>query len=303
MLLAILASAWATPAARAENRAAPGASGAAQAQGGAAPSEITSPPRVIVLCSPGSPGNTASAQPTMDRFARYLETGASFPAGRLSAIYFETEQGGLDRLAAKDVVLALLSLPLYLESESKFALKPLLQIETESGALEQWSLAAKKGALKTAAGLAGWEITGIPGYAPPFVRGPILGKWGEVPASATITFSAGVVGSLRSASSGENLAVLLDHVQAASLPTLPFAQQLEIVTRSRMMPGSLVCSVGGRLTAAETSNVVDALIQMSRKPDAQDLLSSMRVKRFMPVDAKSLDAVRQSFAAAVKPAG
>src|SRR5437867_12077892 len=68
----------------------------------------------IVLCAPGYPGNTLQAQPTMDLFARYVEKAAGLAGGSLGAAYYETEKGGLDRLAAEDSALALVPLPFYL---------------------------------------------------------------------------------------------------------------------------------------------------------------------------------------------
>lgn len=260
------------------------------------------PSKWIVLCAPGYPGTTLQAQPTMDRFAQYIEQGTGVGAGKLGAVYYETEKGGLDRFGAKDAVLAIVPLPFLLEHGAKLELKPILQAEADSGASEEWSLVAKKGALKSSAGLAGYEIVGVPGYAPSFVKGPILGRWGPTPASAKISFAAGVLGPLRRASTGEKVAVIVDRAGAASLGTLPFGRELEIVTRAKPLPGSLVCTVGEKLTPAETSKVLDTLLMMPRSADGADVLTSMRLRRFVPVDSAALDAARAAVKAAAQPA-
>src|SRR6185295_6707956 len=121
-----------------------------------------------------------------------------------------------------------------------------LQAVQESGALETWSLAVRRGRVASPAALDGWEITGSTGYAPEFVRGPILASWGVLPATARVTYTANVLSALRMAATGEPVAVILDRSPAKAMDSLPFAADLEIVARSAPMPATILCSVGGR---------------------------------------------------------
>src|SRR5436309_474816 len=144
--------------------------------------------RTLVICAPGYPGNTAAAQPTMDAFAKLAAEGAGWRPESLRALYFETADAGLKRLGEADAVIALVSLPFFLQHEADLRLAARLQVVQESGAAEIWSLAARRGRVASSAALDGWEITGGAGYAPQFVRGPVLGAWGPLPASARVTF-------------------------------------------------------------------------------------------------------------------
>src|SRR2546428_13906292 len=123
----------------------------------------------------------------------------------------------------------------------------MLEAEPESGAIEEWSRVAKKGRVTSALSLGGWELTSRAGCAREFVRVLALASWGSLPATTKITFTAGILAALRRVSGGENLVVLLDREQTASLDTLAFAKDLEIVTRSKPQPSSILCSVPGRL--------------------------------------------------------
>ncbi|HEY4771189.1 MAG TPA: hypothetical protein VIH51_11210, partial [Myxococcales bacterium] len=58
----------------------------------------------LVVCAPGSPGNTAEAQPAMDALARSLERAAHLPDGEVAAEYEETEAGCSRLLANKNAV-------------------------------------------------------------------------------------------------------------------------------------------------------------------------------------------------------
>jgi hypothetical protein len=161
---------------------------------------------------------------------------------------------------------------------------------------------AKKGAITSSASLDGWELTGRPGYAPAFVRGPVLGAWGVVPATARITFSAGILSVLRRAAAGEKIAAVLDGEQTASLASLPFVNDLEVVTHSMPLPASMLCIVRDHLAPAEAEGLAKALLRLHETEEGRGVLRSMRMKRFLPVDAKRLEAAQRAFAESANPA-
>ncbi len=256
------------------------------------------PRRMLIVCAPGYPGDTLLAQPVMDGFAAAAARAARWRSGSLGAIYFETEDAGLARLAAPDAALALVPLPFFLKHAAALNLEPRLEVATTTGSTETWSLAAKRGLLTSPDGLAGWEVTGPAGYAPGFVRGPALGAWGALPGTARITFSPAVLSPLRRAASGEKLAVLLDGAQSAALASLPFAADLEIIARSQPLPATLLCTIGLRRGRNDIDRLVKALLEMHRQPEDAEALMSIRIARFVPCDVPAIDAARRAFAAA-----
>lgn len=258
--------------------------------------------KVIVLCAPGYPGNVLQAQPTMDAFARSAGHAAGWPEGKLGAVYHETEKGGLDRLAVDDAAMALVPLPFFLQHGAALGLKPRLEAEPDSGTTEVWSLVAKKGVILSPASLDGWELTGKSGYAPAFVRGPVLRGWGAVPAGARITFSAAILSVLRRAAAGEKIAAVLDGEQTEALASLPFANDLEVVARSQPLPASVLSTVRDHLAPAETEALARALLRLHETEEGQAVLKRMRMKRFLPVDAKRLDAAQRAFRESGGPA-
>jgi hypothetical protein len=231
----------------------------------------------------------------MDAFARSAGLAAGWPEGKLGAVYHETEKGGLDRLAVDDAAMALVPLPFFLQHGAALELKPRLEAGQDSGATEIWSLVAKKGRIVSPASLDGWELTGKSGYAPAFVRGPALHGWGAVPATARITFSAGILSVLRRAAAGEKIAAVLDGEQTAALASLPFANDLEVVARSNPLPVSVLSIVGDRLSPAEAEALAKALLRLHETEEGKEVLTRMRMKRFLPVDAKRLDAAQRTF--------
>lgn len=252
--------------------------------------------RTLVVCAPGYPGSTAEAQAAMDTLAAAVARASGLRPGELGAVYFETEQAGLDRLAARDAALALVPLPFWLKHRAALRLEPLMQaVEAGGEPAEAWTLVAGAGAVAAPAGLAGFELTSLAGYAPRFVRGPALGAWGEVPPDATITPLRAVLSSLRRASTGAKVAVLLNREQAAALPTLPFAARLQVVTRSAPLPVSVLAVVGGRLDAAQSRAIAKGLASLGSTAGGPDALAGVRLARFIPADQAALARAREAY--------
>ena len=242
----------------------------------------------LVACAPGYPGNTEQAQPTMDDLAEALGNG-------IGAIYHHELDAGLARLAQDDAAIALVPLPFYLRYRKELELRPLAEAHPTSGSTEVWSLVAGRGALSDAASLAGWEVTGMPGYAPAFVRDVALTDWGRIPDGATISFTARAVSALRKAAAGEKLAVLLDAAQTEALPALPFAEELEVVASSQPLPTSLVCAVGRRLTAEDAAKLVPALLGLGESESGRELLAALRMTSFAKLNQAAIERAERAF--------
>lgn len=253
-------------------------------------SAVVAAPRTLVVCAPGYPGDTGEAQPTMDAFARLAEKAAGWKKGTLQAAYYATESEGQARLREGDAVLALVTTPFFHKYRKEARLEPKLQVAGEKGKNETWSLVARRGAIGSAGALAGFEVTGIPGFAPDFVRGPVLGDWGALPDSTRITFTSRVASAMIRAASGEKAAVLLDAEQAAALGGSPRGADLEIVHTSRPLPGSLLCTIEGR-GGKDVSALLAALPHLHETAEGREILKVMRVTGFASLDADALDVV------------
>jgi hypothetical protein len=136
---------------------------------------------------------------------------------------------------------------------------------------------------------------GIPAYSEAFVRGSLLGDWGALPADVTVEFTPRVLGGIRRAASGEDVAVLLDAAQTAALASLPNAAAVEVVATSAEVLIGLVVSVGNRLPAASRDALRTGLLRVHEDPAFGDILATVRVARFGDVDELSLAASRAAF--------
>jgi ABC-type phosphate/phosphonate transport system substrate-binding protein len=121
-----------------------------------------------------------------------------------------------------------------------------------------------------------------------------------VPSSVKVVQTSQVLSALRKAVAGENVAVLLDGAQAAALPTLPFAAELEVVARSAPLPTGVVVTVGKRLTPERWKALEKALRQLGDRPEGAAALDAIRLQGFVPLDIASLAAARKAYGAATK---
>ncbi len=239
----------------------------------------------IVACAPGYPGTTAEAQPGMNAFAAAVSKAVGLPPTSVKALYVPSEKAGLARMQQPDVGVALVTLPFYVAHAAELRLQPQLTVENEGrGPSESWTLVARKGALKDAAGLAGFRIESIAGYAPGFVRAALAG-WGAVPKEVPIAPTRKVLTSLRQAAGGEKVAVLLDAGQAASLASLPFAGELEVVAKSEPLPAALVCVLTPRMKPSKFRPLSGAMLRVAGDPEGAAALKGIRMVRFAPLDA------------------
>jgi hypothetical protein len=205
-------------------------------------------------------------------------------------VYEASEEGCVKRLRGRDAAAAIVSLPFFLAHERDLGLRARLQpVPKGREGPDRWVLVAKKGRLPSAAALGGITIVSTAGFAPAFVRGPGVGSLGPLPASVRVTASTAVLSALRRAAAGEDVAVLLDAEQAAALPSLPFAADLDTVARSEPLPSGVVASVGAR-PEKDWSALAGALRSMPAQA-----LDPVRLKGFQAVDGPALAAARKAY--------
>lgn len=235
----------------------------------------------------------------MDAFAAAVASKAALPAAALGATYAATEDAGVARLREPDASIAIVSLPFFLKHERSLGLRAeLLPVVQGGTGSERWSLVARKGRVTSPVALDGFSILSTAAFAPAFVRGPAMGAWGRLPPTARIAQSSAVLSGLRRAAAGEPVAVLVDGAQAAALPTLPFASDLEVVARSPELPAGIVATVDRRLTGAQWARIGKALRELPTDPAGTDALAGIRMSRFDPLDAKAISSARRAYAEA-----
>jgi hypothetical protein len=254
-------------------------------------------PVTLVVCAPGYPGTTAEAQPSMDVLADAVSRSVGWPVGTVTAQYQETEEGGLALYRSTRPTLALVPLAFYLAHGRELTLNAKAQVVPKDGKeTDVFTLVAKKGRVASASSLDGWRLVSLVAYAPDFIRNVALARWGKLPKDVTFVASGQILSSLKRASAGEDVAVLLDGTQTASLPSLPFAGDLEAVAASAPVPAFVLCSVGPSLGPVDSKRLIAGLLKLHQTPSGAAALEGVRMSRFVPADDKALAALRKAYA-------
>jgi hypothetical protein len=266
--------------------------------GPAAPAPASGP-KALVFCAPGYPGTTQEAQSRMDELASSLAELSGWAKDSLVATYLPQEKAGMARLTQPDAAFALVPLPFFLSHEAELQLTPRLAVVQQGlEATQAWTLVAKRGALKKAADLDGWSVFSTAGYAPDFVSKVALQGFGPLPPGAKVTTGGQVLSALRKASTGaDRLAVLLDAEQARSLPTLPFAGELEAVFVGPRLPVAIVATIGTRLAAAELKAATGAFTRLPSSEKGRAALEGVRLTGFAALDEAGLAAAKKAWSA------
>lgn len=250
------------------------------------------PATKMVVCSPGSPGTTAEAQPTMDALATALSTRSGTP---VTIVYDPSEAGGVKRL--RDAGIGMVSLPFFLAHEQELSLHArLVVVQKGRPALDTWALVAQKGRITSADKLAGFTITSTSAFAPVFIRNVVLGGFGALPADAKLKQSTAILSALRRAADGAPSAVVLDGAQQASLASLPFAAKLDTVARSPALPAGLIVTIDAKLPDAAWKPLARAFEGLAADKAGAGMLAGMQVDHFAALDEKALAAARAAYA-------
>jgi hypothetical protein len=237
----------------------------------------------LVFCAPGYPGGAGDAQPLVDQFANAATAASGWPAGSLSAVYDPTEEGGLAKLGQADAVLTFVPYPFYVEHAAQLHLTPLVQADVaDIGPQQRWTLVAKAGRITGPKSMSGYTLLSSAGYAREFIRHSALDGW-ALPADVKIESTGQVLSALRRAAAGEPVAVLLDQSQAAALPTLPFAAELETLKQSAELPVALIAVVDSRVTEARARAMQTGLLKMNHDSRGADSLGPLRLRGFVPL--------------------
>ena len=242
---------------------------------------LTAAVATLVFCAPGYPGGAGDAQPFVDQFAAAAVKAAGWPAGSLAAIYDPTDEGSVAKLGSTDAVLAFVPYPFFVQHGAQLHLTPLVQADVVgTGTQQKWTLVAKAGGVTAPAGLAGYTLSSVAGYAPDFVRHSALEAW-ALPGDVKIQATGQILSALRKVANGDHSVALLDQSQASALATLPFGNDLKVVTQSPTLPVAIIVVVDSRVPAPRAKALQAALLKMGHGGEGSDVLSQLRLQGFV----------------------
>lgn len=240
-------------------------------------------------------GDTATAQPYIDKFLRWLEAEAHWPAGASKGALAIARKDAIAFVTATKPGLGILDPALYFELRKAQALTPILQVESKDLYSSKLHVVVKDPALKSLADLKGKRLWTLLGDSNTYLSKVVLD--GKVDAATYFALKAiptalkGVKGVMRA----ECDATLLDDDQLEQAKKLPGGADLRIVFTSPALPPIPVVVFGASLPAADKDAVVKSLTAMCGSPKGADICKELHFTRLVPVDAAAFAAAQKRY--------
>jgi len=261
------------------------------------PSGLPAAERDILFWAPYAPGSPEQAAGALEEFARIVEKAAGWPEGGISAVYRNTEDGGLEAIRELDPGFVLVPIPVHLRYHETLDWAPLRTAVLAGAEAQRYSLYGPAGS--SIDWLSDVTIEGDAAYDPQFVRTLVLGGKHLV-ANDRFRPTSRPLSAVRRAARGEKVVVLLDEGQRRALASLPAAAEFVLLAESGWMPAAVLVR-RTRATESDAQQLGRVLDGLSTDPEAADLLSTLRIQRFEVPEPQALENLQKTYSTTEPP--
>ncbi len=240
-------------------------------------------------------GDSASAQPFVDRFLRYIEGKTGWTTGSTKGSFLVNRKEATAFVTGTKPGIGMMDPPLYFEMRKTWNLQPILQVESAELVSPRMHVVVKDPAIRTLSDLAGKRLWTLLADYPAYLSKVVLD--GQVDASSHFVLKQ-VGQALRGAKAvlrGDCEATILDDEQLAKAKEITGGQDLRAIYSSPALPAIPVVLFGTDLPPADRDALVKALKPMCGTPDGGAVCREMHIGRFVPVDAATFDAALGRF--------
>ncbi len=228
-------------------------------------------------------GDTATAQPYIDKFMRYVDAQAGWtPANKGS--FLASRREALAYIDANRPGFALMEPSLYLELKKSKGLEVIAQVQSRELTTPRLHLVVKSAAFASLADLKGKSLWTLWGESPAYLTKLVFD--GKVDAGSHFQLKAvgqalkGVRGLLR----GECDATLLDDEQLAAAKKLPGGADLRILHSSGNLPPLPMVFFAGAGNAADKAALVKVLTGMCDSATGAAVCKELKIERIVGVN-------------------
>jgi hypothetical protein len=247
----------------------------------------------LVIAQPGYPGSTAEAKEFISRLTKAVEAGGGPKLA--GGEYHNVETAALEAIERDRPAVGIVSLGFYLKHRRSLALKPLVWSQPE----EAFAVAARKGTMKSLADLSGKTVSGTPLLEAEFVARVLFAPSATGGASAAAAWKPAperlFSKAIREVARGRSDAVLLSGREYEAMKRLGAGAELERIHSTAAYPVALAVRLGEGAGGEAAKGFAAALEALNRTADGKDLLETMGIGGFKPIDAARLGAIEALF--------
>jgi hypothetical protein len=238
---------------------------------------LTLAPLKAVVSFPGGPGDTASAQKSLDQFFALWQSAGGDP---MQGKYFAQRDEALAFIKSESPQVFVLAAGLYFAQKD---LVPIAQIAVGGQVSERYALIVRKDGPTDLATLKGARVLSNL-VADPHTARLVSFAGAPLEKLCTLVYERSPLAALKQLREGSIKAVLVDEPQLSGLADLPFGGELRALGKSDPLPRPIV-AVNKGLDAAKLQK---ALLAAAQKPEGKELLTQFSADGLLPPDDKLL---------------
>ncbi|MFH2010588.1 MAG: PhnD/SsuA/transferrin family substrate-binding protein [bacterium] len=200
--------------------------------------------RNLLICIPGSPGTSATAQTYMAPFYRRIESLATWQVGSLQGSYQPTYSGCLSKINSWQPGFAVMSQGVYLEHRKALRLNVIGSLQMFAGAGKQLYLVVKKGSFKTVADLQGKRLTSNHLEETKFLNKVMFGGKIDVTRHFLLKQVSQTTKGMRDVVRGRADATIINDDELRTMNGRSWRNTLQIIHKSPRLPGAVLVAFG-----------------------------------------------------------
>ena len=245
----------------------------------------TAAPRDMAVCVTRLGGDSAAAQPYLDKFLRFLEASAGWSAASAKGSFLVTKKELLAFVASAKPGIGIMDPQLFFKLRKSMQLTPLLQVESADLVSQKYNVVVKDPAFRTLADLRGKRLWTTLADCPQYLSRVVLD--GRVNAEEHLLLKQvgqalkGVRGVLR----GDCEATIVDDDQLARAREIAGGAALRVIHTSPVLPPIAVAAFGTALPTADRAALTKALLAMCGSAQGAPVCAEMHIEKFTPVNA------------------
>ena len=261
------------------------------------------PPRELLVCYPGMPGDTEAAKGTMSALAEHLQQTCGWAPGSLTAIYFNAEKPAAEHVRATPPRFGILGLSVYLKwKKAGSKLTVLATSERKGATVDRFHLLVPRdSAAKTLADLKGKTIASSyledRAFANVVFGGALDASSGVAIVDTRLVLSAArACGQAKPIATGQTLdGLVVDDYQLEGLQASDRVwKNLKSVWTSRDLPAAVVVAFEG--DAAETKKLTEVLLSLAQDAAGRRVLEAIQATGFKPANQEAYSAAEKAYA-------
>jgi ABC-type phosphate/phosphonate transport system substrate-binding protein len=229
-------------------------------------------------------GDSASAQPYVDRFLHFLEGEIGWTASSMKGVFLVSKKEALDFISASKPGIGIMEPPLYFELRKKMQLKPIMQVESKDLVSEKLHVVVKDPAIRDLAGLKGKRVWTTLADYPVYLSRIVFGGQLDAGSQFELKQVGQALRGLRGVLRGDCDATILDDDQLAKAREIEGGKDLKTVYSSPALPPIPVVVVGSTLSEEDKNALMKTLKGMCASEKGGAICKEMHIGRFVPVN-------------------